>query len=223
MHAARGAAGGKHIRVIIRDPAALPVHTRDRVEVVKGSHSDHDVVTQAFAGADSVFWLTPPDPHADSVAAAYVDFTRPACEAFQTQGVKRVVIITALGRGTPGDANAGHVTASLAMEDPIASTGVGYRALTMPSFMDNLLHRVEAIKTQGKFFSPISACSQDPDGGHARYRGRRRNTAARRLVERAGGAPPPRPLPLAGKRSAAYSTRPLKERSPEAKPRSRSE
>jgi uncharacterized protein YbjT (DUF2867 family) len=58
----------------------------DRVEVVQGSHSDHDVVTRAFAGADSVFWLTPPDPHADSVTAAYVDFTRPACEAFRTQG-----------------------------------------------------------------------------------------------------------------------------------------
>jgi uncharacterized protein YbjT (DUF2867 family) len=156
------AAEGEHIRVIIRDPANLPVHTRDRVEVVQGSHSDHDVVTQVFAGADSVFWLTPPDPHADSVTAAYVDFTRPACEAFKTQSVKRVVIITALGRGTPGDANAGHVTASLAMEDLIASTGVSYRALTMPSFMDNLLNQVEAIKTQGKFFSPISAGRKIP-------------------------------------------------------------
>ena len=156
------AAEGEHIRVIIRDPAALPVHTRDRVEVVQGSHSDHDVVTQAFAGADSVFWLTPPDPHADSVTAAYVDFTRPACAAFKTQGVKRVVIITALGRGTPWAANAGHVTASLAMEDLIASTGVSYRALTMPSFMDNLLNQVGAIKTQGKFFSPISADRKIP-------------------------------------------------------------
>ena len=32
------AAGAEHIRVIIRDPATLPVHTRDRVEVVQGSH-----------------------------------------------------------------------------------------------------------------------------------------------------------------------------------------
>lgn len=156
------AADGERIRVIIRDPSTLPAHTRDRVEVVQGSHGDLDVVTQAFAGADSVFWLTPPDPHADSVTAAYVDFTRPACEAFKTQGVQRVVIITALGRGTEVAANAGHVTASLAMEDLIASTGVSYRALTMPSFMDNLLNQVEAIKTQGKFFSPISADRKIP-------------------------------------------------------------
>jgi uncharacterized protein YbjT (DUF2867 family) len=42
------------------------------------------------------------------------------------------------------------------MDDLIASTGVSYRALTMPSFMDNILRHVEAIKNQGMFFSPIS-------------------------------------------------------------------
>jgi uncharacterized protein YbjT (DUF2867 family) len=67
-----------------------------------------------------------------------------------------VVGISALGRGTPVAANAGLVTASLAMDDLIASTGVGYRALTMPSFMDNLLRQVESIKHQGMFLLPIS-------------------------------------------------------------------
>jgi len=42
------------------------------------------------------------------------------------------------------------------MDDLIASTGVSYRALTMPSFMDNVINQVEAIKNQGMFFSPIS-------------------------------------------------------------------
>lgn len=50
------------IRVIVRDPSRLPAHTRERVEVVQGSHGDLDVVNQAFAGAHSVFWLVPPDP-----------------------------------------------------------------------------------------------------------------------------------------------------------------
>lgn len=145
---------GEPIRVIARDPSSLPVRTRERVDVVKGSHDDIDVVTQAFAGADSVFWLVPPDPHAESVEAAFVDFTRPACEAFVRQGIKRVVGVTALGRGVTG--NAGYVTASLAMDDLIASTGVSYRALTMPSFMDNIFRQVEAIRSQGMFFSPIS-------------------------------------------------------------------
>jgi uncharacterized protein YbjT (DUF2867 family) len=146
--------GDEPVRVIARNPDRLATHIRDRVEVVQGSHGDTDVVDQAFEGADSVFWLTPPDPHADSVRAAYLDFTQPACDALKRHGVPRVVGISALGRGVT--ANAGYVTASLAMDDLIAGTGVNYRALTMPSFMDNVLNQVEPIASQGMFFSTIS-------------------------------------------------------------------
>ena len=145
---------GEPIRVIAHDPSRLTSRVRERVEVVPGSHGDSDVVDRAFAGADCVFWLVPPDPQADSVAAAYVDFTRPACDAFQRHQVKRVVGVSALGRGVAR--NAGLVSASLAMDDLIASTGVGYRALTMPSFMDNILRQIAPIRSQGIFFSPIS-------------------------------------------------------------------
>jgi uncharacterized protein YbjT (DUF2867 family) len=147
---------GQSIRVIVRDPSGLPVEVLERVEVVQGSHGDLDVVDRAFAGADAVFWLVPPDPHAVSAEAAYVDFTRPACDVFKRHAVQRVVGISALGRGTAAAGHAGLVTASLAMDDLIASSGVSYRALTMPSFMDNLLRQVPAIKNQGMFFLPIS-------------------------------------------------------------------
>ncbi|MGX9573536.1 NmrA family NAD(P)-binding protein [Mesorhizobium sp. f-mel] len=147
---------GRPIRVIVRDPSRLSSHTRERVEVVQGSHGDIDVVNQAFAGADAVFWLAPPNVHAESVEAAYVDFSRPACDAIKSLGVKRVVAVSALGRGTAVAARAGHVSASLAMDDLIASTGVSYRALTVPSFMDNILRQVGSIRDQGMFFWPIS-------------------------------------------------------------------
>jgi uncharacterized protein YbjT (DUF2867 family) len=147
---------GEPVRVIVRDPSRLPARLQERVEVVQGSHGDADVVNEAFKGADAVFWLLPPDPHAGPVEAAYVDFARPACEAFKSRGVKRVVGISALGRGTAIAARAGYVTASLAMDDLIAGTGVDYRALTMPSFMDNILRQAGAIKNQDMFFSPIS-------------------------------------------------------------------
>ncbi len=90
------------------------------------------------------------------LAAVYVDFTRPACDAFKRHEVTRVVGISALGRGTAVAGHAGLVTASLAMDDLIASSGVSYRALTMPSFMDNLLRQVESIRNRGMFFTPIS-------------------------------------------------------------------
>ncbi len=153
---------GEPVRVIARDPSRLLSQARERVEIMQGSHGDADVVSQAFAGADAVFWMAPPDFSSKSVEAAYVDFTQPACDAFKSHGVRRVVGISALGRGTPVAGNAGPATASLAMDDLIASTGVSYRALLMPSFMDNILRQAEPIKSQGMFFSPIAGDRKFP-------------------------------------------------------------
>ena len=148
--------GGEPIRVIARDPSRLPSHTRQRIDVVQGSHGDIDVLMRAFEGAEAVFWLVPPDPRAPSIDAAYVDFSRPAFEAIKSQQVRRVVAVSALGRGTPLAGKAGLVTASLKMCDLIANTEASLRALTMPSFMDNILRQKEPIKSKGMFFSPIS-------------------------------------------------------------------
>jgi uncharacterized protein YbjT (DUF2867 family) len=125
------------------------------VEVFSGSHSDPRVVRAAFDGADTVFWLVPPDPKASSVDEAYMGFSRPAVAILKDSGVKRVVGISALGRGTALATNAGFVTASLAMDDLIASTGVAYRAVANPSFFDNLPRQVGAIRDRGMFFTPI--------------------------------------------------------------------
>ena len=144
---------GESVRVIVRDASRLPAGIAERVEVIEGSHGDLSVVNEAFKGADTVFWLVPPDMQATDVTAAYVDFTQPACEAFKSQGVKRVVGVSALGRGWSKPA--GLVSASLAMDDLIASSGVSYRALTNPSFMENLINQARAIKAQSMFFSPL--------------------------------------------------------------------
>jgi len=153
---------GASVRLILRDPTRLSAETRKRVEVVQGSHGDPDVVNRAFEGTDAVFWLAPPNYRTESLAATYLDFTRPACAAFKSHGVRRVVGVSALGRGTALAENAGLVTASLAMDDLIAGTGVAYRALTMPSFMDNMLRQVESIKNAGLFLQPLSGDRKHP-------------------------------------------------------------
>ncbi|MEV0713993.1 NAD(P)H-binding protein [Asanoa sp. NPDC050611] len=147
---------GAAVRVVVRDPARLAPGVDERVEVVRGSHADPAVVAAAFAGADAVFWLVPANPRAETVDVAYSGFAGPAIEAFTAQGVGRVVGVSALGRGTPVAGHAGHVTATLAMDDLIAATGVPYRALTMPSFMDNTRRQVGAIMAQGVLYGPSS-------------------------------------------------------------------
>ncbi|MEU5263085.1 NAD(P)H-binding protein [Amycolatopsis sp. NPDC021455] len=150
------AESGQEVRVVVRDPARLPESVRGRVEVVTGSHGDAATVERAFAGADAVFWLVPPDGSL-TPEAAYSGFTRPAARAFAAHGVGHVVGVSALGRGTPQVARAGLVTASLAMDDLIAGSGVAYRALACPSFYENLLEEAGSIREDGVFTDTIAA------------------------------------------------------------------
>lgn len=145
--------GTEPIRVIARDPSRLPEAVRGRVEIIEGSHGDFETCLRAFDGAERVFWLVAGDMRAPSARAAYVDFSGPGCEAMRRQGVRQVVGISALGRGWPRDA--GHVTATLELDDRIAQTGVQYRALTCPSLMENLLRQSQSIRGQGVFFWPM--------------------------------------------------------------------
>lgn len=134
----------ENLRVVVRDPAKLPAGVRDRVDVVTGSHGDPDVVDRALAGADAVFWLVPPNSQAPSLTDAFSGFTEAAAKRFTDVG--HVVGVSALGRSTPVAGQAGLVTASLAVDDLIADTGVAYRALANPSFMDNTLRQVDSIR-----------------------------------------------------------------------------
>jgi len=147
---------GEQLRVIARDPSQLPAKVREDLDIVEGSHGDAAVVDKAFAGADAVFWLTPPDLRSPSVEAAFAGFARPAAEAFKRHGVGRVVGVSMLGRGTPWAGQAGFVTGSLAMDDLIAASAVAYRALTNPYFMEDTVRQAESIKNQGVFFWPIA-------------------------------------------------------------------
>jgi uncharacterized protein YbjT (DUF2867 family) len=149
--------GSEPVRVIARDPSRISLEIRQRVEVIEGSHGDAATVEKALTGADTLFWLIPPEPlmTLNSVDEAYVGFTKPAAEAIRKCGVKRVVAISALGRGWHKEA--GLATANIRADDLLASTGVALRVLTMPSFMDNLLRQAATIKEKGMFSSPIHA------------------------------------------------------------------
>ncbi|AGL15186.1 NAD(P)H-binding protein [Actinoplanes sp. N902-109] len=145
---------GAPVRVVARDPARLAPDVAERVEIVRGSHRDPAVVAAALPGAEAVFWLVPPDPRAETLEAAFTGFSRAAVEGFTAHRVGRVVGVSALGRDTPVADRAGYTTAARAMDDLIAATGVPYRALTMPSFMDNVLRQVVPITTRGLFTGP---------------------------------------------------------------------
>src|SRR4051794_3052295 len=132
------------VRLIARDPAKLPAEIQRRADIVAGSHRDRDVVDQALDGADTLFWLMPSAPTASSPYEAYVTASIPGADAVVRHAVPRVVIVSALGRGS--QVYAGHISASHAMEDLFRSTGAHVRALALPTFMDNILRQVATIR-----------------------------------------------------------------------------
>ena len=148
---------GAPLRLVVRDAGKLPDMVRNRVEVVEGSHGEPDVVDRAFAGAEAVFWNVPSAPQR-TLEQVYLDFTRPAVDALRRRGVKRVVSVTALGRGTEWQERAGLVTASIHMDDLLMSSGTAFRGLAMPSFMDNTLRQATVIRDRGTMFGLL-----DPD------------------------------------------------------------
>jgi uncharacterized protein YbjT (DUF2867 family) len=143
---------GVPVRVITRDPSRLVPAPNGRYEVVQGSLTDVDVVTEAFAGADSVFWLLPPYSTATNVMDHTLNCTRVLCEAITKQNVKRLVYVGGLGHKEVTDAD----STGRAMDGLIGNTGVSYRTLRMPAFMENLLWQVQPLKHQGMFLYPIS-------------------------------------------------------------------
>ena len=150
------------VRVIARDADRIEPEHRRRVSVVEGSHGDREVVARATEGADAVFWLVPPDPKALTVDEAYSGFTRPGLAAMRSQGVRRIVGISAIGRGTAQVGSAGLVTATLAMDDLFAESGMAYRAVACPSFFDNLLRQVQSIREKGLFSSAVDPSRKLP-------------------------------------------------------------
>ncbi len=147
---------GEDVRVVVRDAGKLPQNIREKVEVIEGSHGDAVIVDRAFDGAEAVFWVVPPTP-GETLEETYLDFTRPAADAIRRLGVPRMVVVTALGRGTAWEDRAGLVTASIRMVDLLRDTGAAVRGLAMPGFMENALQQVGAMR-QGQMFGPI-----DPD------------------------------------------------------------
>ncbi|MGW4641345.1 NmrA family NAD(P)-binding protein [Sphaerisporangium sp. NPDC004334] len=152
--------GPEPIRVVARDPSRLSPQVRERVEIVHGSADDAGVVDKALTGADTVFWVLPPNPRAESLPAHVLDFVRPLCDAIGRQDVKRVIGVSSLGRGTAR--KAGQISAIFAMDHLVESMGVSYRSLCPPGFMENMLRQVTPIRDQGVFSLAISGDRRVP-------------------------------------------------------------
>lgn len=153
-------AKGAPVRVIARDPAKLAANVRAQAQVVQGSSDDEKVLTHALEGAESLFLVVPPSFTVTDDNEYYVRFARTTAAAVKAQKVKRVVTVSGVGRRSP--MKAGPVSASFAKDAEIERSGVDFRALWCPSFMENMMNNIGTLKAQGAFYGCLGAAAKAP-------------------------------------------------------------
>jgi uncharacterized protein YbjT (DUF2867 family) len=144
---------GESLRLIARYPDKLDSAIAAQTEVIQGSIDDVEILTQAFEGADSVFWCVPQSHTQPDVLDYYLHFAKAAATAIQQTKVPQVVAVSSGGKGLAK--NAGAISALHAMEAVLDTTSSATRYLRCGNFMENFLWQIEPMVNQGVFFYPI--------------------------------------------------------------------
>ncbi|WP_103354229.1 NAD(P)H-binding protein [Amycolatopsis sp. CA-128772] len=142
-------AGGRKVKVVVRDAARLDDDVREQVEVVEGTHDDPATLDAALPGADALFWLVPPNPAAPSAEQHYLNFARAGREAVRRHDVGHVVAVSSAGHGWAKPA--GVLSAAFAMDAELERAGAAYRAVSPPFYLENLLGQLPGIRERGAF------------------------------------------------------------------------
>ena len=143
------------LRVLARDPWKLSSEVKSKSEIMQGSLDDSDFVSKAYDGAQSLFLVIPPTMNCTDVNEYYLNFAKVSCDAIRKQKIKRVVYISGTGLGK--DKEAGPVYASSLVEELLHASGSATRILHCGSFMENLLHSVQAIKFTNQFSTSVAS------------------------------------------------------------------
>jgi uncharacterized protein YbjT (DUF2867 family) len=147
-------AAGKSLTVISRTADKVAALAKQGARVVQGSIDEPAVLERALAGAEALFWLTPPSVRPDFLAWA-VQTARVAAQAAKAQGVKRVVVLSSVGAQT--GRGTGPVGALKEVEEAFLTAVPNVTVLRPGFFMENLLRSVDSIAKAGAIFQPIPA------------------------------------------------------------------
>jgi uncharacterized protein YbjT (DUF2867 family) len=146
-------AGGAELTVIARDPRRVAGLADQGVHVVSGSSADRMVVRRAVSGADTLFWLTPPDYRQPDPLGQYRRFTNAALDGLDARNPPRVVTLSAIGANLPK--GTGPVAGLYQMEQKFNNRLASVTHLRPTFFMENMLNYLPTIVTEGVFYVPM--------------------------------------------------------------------
>jgi uncharacterized protein YbjT (DUF2867 family) len=122
--------------VLLRDPTRLDAHTRALVDPVVADQRDAEAVLAATAGADALYWVSPPTD-ADDPVAAHAEMGAIAARAVTENGIARTVFQSS--GGAELRTGAGEIDGLAATEVALDGTGASVLHLRCGMFFTNLL------------------------------------------------------------------------------------
>lgn len=148
--------GGKKVRVVGRDSKKLAPLVSRGAEAFATDILDTDALSRAFAGAEAVYLLIPPDVKSPDYRAHQEEVSDSIAKALKTAGITHAVTLS--GYGADKAEKTGPVVGLHNMETKLARIG-GLNALHLRAgyFMENTLAQVGIIKGFGMMAGPVGA------------------------------------------------------------------
>lgn len=146
-----GNIGSKLVRLLLDRPEhQLILLARDRrrvaefesagAEVRTGDLQDANYVNRATAGADSLFWMIPPDLTTPDITEFQDTIIRNGTDAIRGNHIRQVVFLSSIGAHR--DSGTGPINGLHRGEEVLRSTGASLLILRPGFFMENFLWQI---------------------------------------------------------------------------------
>jgi uncharacterized protein YbjT (DUF2867 family) len=151
-HTGRGVAEtllglGKKVRAIGRSADRLSAFAARGAELATGDATDAGLLAGAFAGAEGVYAMVPPDYRQPDPRAYYSRCGDVIAEAVRRGGVQRIVFLSSLGGELSG--GTGPIAGLHDVEKKLGDLGADLRILRPGYFYDNFFSALPLIKSRG--------------------------------------------------------------------------
>ena len=145
---------GKKVRVISRSADHLKLFAARGAEPFVADLNDEAALAEAFAGAEAVYAMIPPNGASQDFRAEQQRVTDAIAGALQTAGVKHVVSLSSVGADKPS--GTGPVAGLHELENRLNKiAGLNVVHLRPGYFMENTLGQAMAIRAMGKMAGPL--------------------------------------------------------------------
>ena len=146
----------KQVRVVGRDAKKLALFVSRGAEAFVADAADAEALGRAFAGAEAVYALIPPNVTTNDVRGYQDQVTNAVAKAIETAKVKYAVVLSSVGADKPD--KTGPVLGLHSMESRLSKiSGLNALFLRAGYFMENTLAQIGIIRSFGMMAGPVRA------------------------------------------------------------------